>query len=277
MAISRNLTIVFMFFYLGVIIYLMLFFLVPDFQLGIIKSRRDFANLTEGPNYLWVLIIAFAICLIGSASIGFPVPFPFVLFSLSNSVYMRYRNAGLVFNEILVSAPFWLEISGIAIAGGLGSILGEYTSYLIGTGARKIAEKRQSNTLENMRGFGRLVLENPKRTSWYIFVAAATPIPDDFLIAGLSMTNYPYWKCILPGWLGKNITTFFYCILPILISIGITAFGAETDDVSSVITEAIMLLVTLSLMFLIFAFDWNKYIENKRKEKAAKISEDRNE
>lgn len=271
MAISRNLIILFMLFYIGVIIYLMLFFFVPDLQIAIIKGRRDIANLTEGPYYLWALIIAFIICLIGSASIGFPVPFPFVLFSLSNSVYIRYRNAGLTFNEILVSVPFWLEISGIALAGGLGSILGEYTSYLIGTGAKKIAEKRKSYMLENMKGFGKLVLENPKRTSWYIFVAAATPIPDDFLIAGLSMINYPYWKCILPGWLGKNVTTFFYCILPILISLGIITFGAETDDVSSIVTEAIMLLVTLSIMFLIFTFDWNKYIENRKIKKEKNI------
>ena len=55
-------------------------------------------------------------------------------------------------------------------------------------------------------------------------------------------------------------------------SLGITAFGAETDVVSSVVTEAIMLLATLSMMFLIFTFDWNKLIENRKISKAAKQS-----
>lgn len=267
MGVGKNLTIVFTFFYLAVVIYLVLFFLVPDIQSAIIKGRQEIANLTEGPNYLWALLIAFIICLIGSASVGFPIPFPFVLFSLSNSIYIRYRNLGMRVNEILIFTPFWLEIMGIALVGGLGSILGEYTSYLIGSGARKIAERRHSYTLENMKGFGKLVLTNPKRTWLYIFLAAATPIPDDFLIAGLSMIKYPFWKCILPGWIGKNVTTIFYCILPVLIMIGYTFLGIETNDVSSIVTEAIMLLMTLTLMFFILAFDWNKYIENREKKK----------
>ena len=99
MGIGRNLTIVFTFFYVAVVIYLLLFFLVPDFQNAIIKGRQDIANLTEGPNYIWALILAFVICLIGSASIGFPVPFPFVLFSLSNSIYLKFRNNGLIMEE----------------------------------------------------------------------------------------------------------------------------------------------------------------------------------
>ena len=264
MGFQRNLTICFLFFYFVIVIYLLLFFLVPDIQNAIIKGRQEIANLTEGHNYFWALLIAFIICLIGSASFGFPVPFPFVLFSLSNSVYIRHRNLGMNINEILVFAPFWLEIMGIALAGGLGSILGEYTSYLIGSGARKIAERQDSYALENMKGFGKLVLANPKRTWLYIFLAAATPIPDDFLIAGLSMIKYPFWKCILPGWIGKNVTTIFYCILPILIIVGLTAFGIEMNDVSSIVTEAIMFLITLTLMFFILAFDWNKYIENRK-------------
>jgi membrane protein YqaA with SNARE-associated domain len=270
MAVSKNLTLIFMCFYLGVIIYLMLFFLVPDIQIAIINGRNEMASLTEGENYFWALLIAFIICFIGSASIGFPIPFPFVMFSLSNSVYIRYRNAGLVLNEILMSVPFWLEITGIAIAGGLGCALGELTSFFLGKGAKKLIEHKESKTLENLQGFGRLVLENPKHMYSYIFIAAALPIPDDPLWIALGMTEKKIniFRCILSGWAGKTITTMFYVILPILFSLGITAIGAETDDISSVVTEAIMMLVTLSMMFLIFAFDWNKFIENRKTSKA---------
>ena len=58
MAVSKNLTLIFMFFYLGVIIYLMLFFLVPDIQIAIIKGRNEIASLTEGPNYLLILPVS---------------------------------------------------------------------------------------------------------------------------------------------------------------------------------------------------------------------------
>ncbi len=267
MAVDKKLTFVFLFFYISVIIYLLLFLLVPEIRSAIIKGRHNLANLTEGENYIWALVIALIICLIGSASIGFPVPFPFVLFSLSNSIYMRYSNQGLALNQILINGSFWLEISGIAIAGGLGAALGELTSFLLGIGAKKIAEKKDSKTLENIQGFGRLVLDHPNSMYSYIFIAAALPIPDDplWIALGMSERKFSLSKCLLAGWMGKNITTFFYVLLPILILMGFSASGIEVNDVSSIITEAIMLLVSLTIMFFILAFNWTQFLENKQK------------
>lgn len=272
MGIGRNLTIVFIFFYIAVVIYLLLFFLIPDFQSAIINGRHDIANLTEGPNYIWALILAFVICLIGSASIGFPVPFPFVLFSLSNSIYLKFRNKGLIMEEILISAPFWLEIMGIAIAGGLGCALGELTSFFMGKGAKKLTEKKDLNTLKNVKGFGKLILDNPQRIYLYIFLAAALPIPDDPLWIALGMLErkkFNFSKCLIAGWLGKNVTTIFYVLLPILLLLGFSALGTNSGyhDIQSVVTESIMLLVTLTMMYIIFAFDWNKFLENRKRKK----------
>ncbi len=175
MPVAKNLTLVFMFFYIAVVIYLLAFFLVPDVQIAIIKSRHNLANITEGYNYLWALLIALIICFIGSASIGFPVPFPFILFSLSNSVYIKYSNRGLIIEQILMTGSFWFEIMGIAIAGGLGCALGELTSFLLGIGAKKIAEKKEgeSHTLKNIEGFGKLILDHPKSMYLYIFISSA--------------------------------------------------------------------------------------------------------
>ena len=277
MAVSRNLTVVFMAFYVAVILYMFLFLLVPDFQESIMESRQDIAEITKGTNYIWAILIAIGICLIGNASIGFPVPFPFVLFSFSNSIYLRYSAQGLALEQIMASAPFWLEIMGIALAGGFGSALGEFTSFFLGRGAKLIAAKSESEivTLNNVEGFGRLVLENPHRMYFYIFVAAALPIPDDPLWIAMGMTERKlnYGKCILYGWLGKNVTTFAYVCLPILIILGIAATGVEVNDTSSVISESIMLLATLTIMFFILAFDWNKYIENKQLEAALEEEE----
>jgi hypothetical protein len=53
-------------------------------------------------------------------------------------------------------------------------------------------------------------------------------------------------------------------MLPIMIILGFTASGIEVNDTSTVITEAIMLLVTLTIMLFILGFNWNKFLEDKR-------------
>ncbi|MFX0023408.1 MAG: VTT domain-containing protein [Candidatus Hermodarchaeota archaeon] len=261
MAIPKKLMIVFTGFYIAVIIYILLFLFVPSFQDFVIDARQNLTIITEGSNYFWALLISFGICFLGSASIGFPIPFPFVLFSLSNSVYLKYDNIGLQLIQILQNGFFWLEILGLTLIGGLGSALGESTGYAVGYGTKKITEERQSDLLKNIDGFGKLVLENKKRTPIYIFLFALTPLPDDILFLPLGMIKYPFWKCIIPGWLGKNFTTLLYCCWPILVALG--AQGIQTDDIPSIITEAILLLVTITAMFFIMAFDWSKYIKKR--------------
>jgi hypothetical protein len=61
--------------------------------------------------------------------------------------------------------------------------------------------------------------------------------------------------------MGKIITMLFYVILPILVLLGFNAYGIEFNDVSSVITKAILSLITITIMYFIISFNWNKYIE----------------
>ena len=178
MAVPKRLVIVFTFFYVAIIVYLMLFLGIPEFQAAILNSRQNMAILTAGSNYFLALLISFLICFIGNASIGFPVPYPFVLFSLSQSVFYKY-SIDFTINQILGNGMFWLEISGIAIVGGLGSAMGELLSFLVGLGAKKLAQKDSKQVLKNVKGFGKLVLDHPKSMYLYIFIAAALPIPDD--------------------------------------------------------------------------------------------------
>jgi len=263
MAAPKKLSIVFITFYLAIILYLVLFLTIPAVENAVYEARRNIANLTEGTSYFLAIIISFFICMIGNASVGFPVPYPFVLFSFSNSIYKNYLNQGLIMGEILLNGYFWLQILGITLAGGLGSALGELVSLLIGKGAKKVAANK---TLENVQGFGKIVVEHPKSMYLYIFIVAALPIPDDPLWIALGMSEKPinFRKCLIWAWLGKNITTLFYALLPILALIPIL------EDKVSVITEAIMLLVTITLMFFIMTFNWNKLIEKGQKRKAKK-------
>ena len=267
MAVPKKLMIVFTIIYLSVITYIFLFLFVPSFQNLIISARQNLTGITEGSNYYWALLISFGICFLGSASIGFPIPFPFVLFSLSNSVFLKYSYYGLEIIEILQSGPFWLEIIGLALIGGLGSALGESTGYAVGYGTKKLVEQRDSDFLKNVDGFGKLILENEKRTPLYIFLFALTPLPDDILFLPLGIIRYPFWKCIIPGWLGKNFTTIFYCCWPIFVALGFVAQGIQSDDIPNIITEALLLLVTITVMFFIMAFDWTKYLEKRSQKK----------
>lgn len=270
MAVPKKLSIVFIFFYLATILYLLLFLTVPPIRDAIIQARTNIAILTEGTNYLFLIVISFFICLLGNASVGFPVPYPFILFSFSNWIYANYMELGLTLGGILSNGYFWLEIMGITFAGGLGSALGEFVSLLIGKGAKKIAKKKKiSKTLKNVQGFSKIVLEHPKTMYFYIFLAAALPIPDDPLWIALGMAEKPinFPKCLITAWMGKNFTTLFYAMLPILISFGVSVSGVDLGDTSSVITEAVLLLVTLTLMYFIMTFDWVKFLEKRKKRK----------
>ncbi len=270
MVVSKKLTIVFIIFYLSVIVYIFLFLYLPDFQNFIVNSRQNLTIITQGANYFWALLISLGICFLGSASIGFPVPFPFVLFSLSDSIYRNFSSLGLDITQILLSGPFWFQIIGLAVFGGLGSALGEFTGYSVGYGAKKLVKERDSDLLVNVNGFGKLILENEKRTPFYIFLFALTPLPDDILFLPLGMIKYPFWKCIIPGWLGKNVTTLFYCCWPIFVALGLVTQGIQSNDISSVITEAILLLVTITVMFFIMSFNWTKYLEKRSQKKLKK-------
>ncbi len=267
MAVPKKLSIVFLFFYIAIISYLAAFFFIPEFQAAAIDFRRGMASLTEGVNYYWAVLIAVGICFLGSASVGFPIPFPFVLFSLSNSVYLKYLGRGLILQEVLVNGSFWGEILVLTIFSGLGCALGEVTGYAIGYGAKKLADETHSELLKNIDGFGKVLLENEKRAPLYVFLFALTPLPDDILFLPLGMLKYPFWKCIIPGWAGKTFTTLLYCLWPILIALGFLATGVDTSDISSIITEAIMMLITITVMYFIMGFNWDKYLKNRRENK----------
>lgn len=170
MAVPKLLTIIFVGLYVGVITYLVLFFFVPSIREAIIESRNSFTSITEGSNYYWALLIVLVVCFLGSASIAFPIPFPFILFSFSNSIYLKYLNKGMTLTSVLEHGPFWIEILGLAIAGGLGCALGEVTGYIVGYGAKKFAEETESDLLKNIDGFGKVVLDHKKRIPVYVFI-----------------------------------------------------------------------------------------------------------
>ncbi len=269
---NKRLNIIFIIIYLSVFTYIILFLLVSPFQSLMIDLRDSLNVITAGGNYFWALIISFGICFLGSASIGFPIPFPIVLFYLSRSVIDRFK-VGLVFAQLIMNPLFWLEIVGLTVAGGLGAACGELTGYVLGYGAKRLEETKGSESLRHLNGFSKLILKNEKKTALYVFLFALTPLPDDIIFIPIGMRKYPLWKTLIPAWLGKNFTILVYCCWPLFLDAGLIATGLESDPISTIITEAVILIFTITVMYFIFAFDWERYAENRefmREEKGKK-------
>ena len=127
--------------------------------------------------YLGVFIVS----LVSSASIIFPVP-------------------GFLF--ILAASPFlnpWL----LGIVAGAGSAVGELTGYIIGKGSHKTLKKLNKWEKKWLKRGEEWFTEG--RGFLFIFIFAATPLPDDVtgIVAGLF--NYDWKKFLLASFLGKLV------------------------------------------------------------------------
>ncbi len=190
----------------------------------------DWINYLLQYSYLGV----FAISLIGSMSIIFPIPYTLVILTLG----MRGMNPLL-----------------LTVAGGLGSGIGEFSGYILGYYGRSvISEKRQRKMDYMMRVFNHY---GPIA----IFLFALTPLPDDLLFIPLGILRYKFAKAFVPCFLGKLLMCsilaysgrWYYGILSIV-------FGEHTWEVellTSIITAIALVLIILAMLKI----DWEKVFE----------------
>lgn len=180
--------------------------------------------------YFGIFLISF----IGAISIFFPVPYTVIIFTLGGTF-----------------EPLW-----IAVAGGVGSALGEFSGYLLGFGGRKVISekyKRKMNFL--MKLFDRFgpVL---------IFFFALTPLPDDLLFIPLGVIRYSLVRALIPALIGKICMNFIVAYSGRL-SIGIIKdiFGVESGWISALI-GMVLAIVLMGIIFVImFKVDWERLFE----------------
>ncbi|MHA1731598.1 MAG: hypothetical protein ACTSU5_06625 [Promethearchaeota archaeon] len=256
-------------FYAGLLVYVLLYIFVEPVRVSINHSQVGIAEWAERYK-AWMYVISLAICFLGSASVIFPVPFPVVIFFFGKALINQYglTPTGTVDIELAIATPvFWAEAFGIAIFGGLGCALGEFSGYAIGMGAKAVVEgtvDSDSKTMARFEALSAAIQSKKKSAPWLIFLFALTPLPDDILMIPLGMAKYPWYKCIIPGWLGKNVTTIFYVFWPVLIELGVlatTGYGSVGDLASidtGIIMEAIMMGISVGVIVLIMSFDWEK-------------------
>jgi membrane protein YqaA with SNARE-associated domain len=191
----------------------------------------DWMNFLLQFGYLGVFFVSF----IGAASIIVPIPYTFVILWLSMSGSM---------NPLL-----------LAIAGGTGSAIGEFSGYVLGYYGRNIIGK------ERQRKMNYMVKILNRYGPIAIFLFALTPLPDDLLFIPLGILRYSFIKAFIPCFLGK------------LLMCGILAYGGqlyydvlrnvfgemtwEMELLTSIITAVVLVLILVAL----FKIDWEKVLE----------------
>ena len=136
-----------------------------------------FQNLYSG------LLITFIVTLIGNL-IPFPTPYTFVLCFSS-----------LPFINLNLGVPFLF-----ALIASFGCLIGELGGYLVGRGTYEFLSNENVIKLERYKQF---LIVHPKAAPILIFLAALTPISDDFITIPLGMLKYSIKKTTFWCWLGK--------------------------------------------------------------------------
>ena len=175
--------------------------------------------------YLGVFIISF----IGSVSVVFPIPYTIVIYLLG-----------------AVLDPFF-----VAVSGGLGSALGEFSGYAVGYYGRTVVSEERRRKMDYMvKVFDRY---GPAA----IFFFALTPLPDDLLFIPLGVMRYPFWKAFIPALLGKTLMTFILAYSGQQSIAIIETLFAGSGLLGTVITSVLLILIIVAMIKI----DWEKLFE----------------
>jgi len=194
----------------------------------LLDQMKDFAFQY---GYLGVFIISF----VGSVSIVFPVPYTIVIYLLG-----------------AVLDPFF-----VAVSGGLGSALGEFSGYVLGYyGRTVVSEERQQKMNYMVKVFDRY---GPVA----IFLFALTPLPDDLLFIPLGVMRYAFWKAFIPALLGKTLMTFILAYSGQQSIAIIETLFAGSGLLGTVVTSALLILIIVAMIKI----DWEKLFEKHVRDK----------
>jgi membrane protein YqaA with SNARE-associated domain len=175
--------------------------------------------------YLGVFIISF----IGSVSVVFPIPYTIVIYIMGTFL-----------------DPFF-----VAVSGGLGSALGEFSGYTLGYYGRTIVSEERRKKMDYMlKVFDRY---GPAA----IFLFALTPLPDDLLFIPLGVMRYPFWKAFIPALFGKTLMTFILAYSGQQSFELIKVLFGEAGLLGTVITTALLILIIVAMIKI----DWEKLFE----------------
>jgi membrane protein YqaA with SNARE-associated domain len=191
-------------------------------------------NFAEQFGYIGVFIISF----IGSVSVIFPIPYTIVIYFLGS-----------------ILDPFF-----VAINGGLGSALGEFSGYALGYYGRSVISEERQRKMDYM------VKVFAKYGPATIFLFALTPLPDDLLFIPLGVMRYPFWKAFIPALLGKTLMTFILAYSgQQSIQLIRTLFG-EAGLLGTVVTTVLLILIIVAMIKIDWEKLFEKYVRTKKED-----------
>jgi membrane protein YqaA with SNARE-associated domain len=143
----------------------------------------------------------------------------------------------------------------IAIAGGLGSALGEFSGYVLGCfGHAIVKENQKRRMLYLLKIFDRY-------GAFLVFLFALTPLPDDLLFIPLGILRYNFFKAFVPSLCGKIIMAYILAYSgKISFQLIQTIFGE-----AGWIGTLLMVLLMVAIIVIMLRIDWEqvfkKYVE----------------
>ncbi len=209
--------------------------------------------------YDWLLDVSlvlgylgdFLVSFLGNATVLIPFPYMGVTFILGG--LMDEATSEFLFDP-------WL----VGLLSGLGAVFGEMTGYLIGYSGGQLIDKNQRNA------FGNYVDEHPRAIPFVLWFLAVTPLPDDVLILPLGAARYPWWKVMIPQFIGK---TMFMTFVAWSGRIGLSIIGTliGSTDPTSLVSRGVevtsVFLIVLAIYVLV-RIDWTAMISSKFHDKA---------
>ena len=183
---------------------------------------------------------AFAVSLLGNATILVPFPYIAVIFFLGGTT--AGAAGAFVFDP-------WI----LGILSGIGATLGEMTGYVLGWYGSRYVDQEQAN------GFLDYADRHPRLTPFVVWFLAATPLPDDMLVVPLGVAKYSWKNVLIPQLIGK---TMFLMAIAWAGRIGLAVFqsitvGDPANPVSKTI-EVVTFLLLIVCVYIIIRLDWAK-------------------
>lgn len=129
-------------------------------------------------SYLLLALLA----MLGGSSIF--LPFPYYLFTIT------FGAAGL--NPVL-----------LGLAAGLGTLIGDTTSYLAGYYGHRIVPKQATHYFVKVHDWA--MHRNPAVLPLLAFIYSISPFPDDVIMIPAGLTRYPFWRLALGVGPGKVV------------------------------------------------------------------------
>ncbi|RLG56755.1 MAG: hypothetical protein DRN83_03320 [Hadesarchaea archaeon] len=178
--------------------------------------------LAQNFGYLGVFLVG----LVGAASVIIPVPSTVVLLGIATTGFFD---------------PFLL-----AVAFGLGSAVGQLTSYVVGYAGRVVVGKKYKRRMNAMLK----IFEHYGMIAVFIF--ALTPLPDSLLFIPMGLVHYSLLKVFVAAAAGK-----------ICMSLIITYFGTVAGQVfvESWIFGLATAIFLILVVVAIFKIDWEKVVK----------------